>query len=151
MATVQLITPCLWFASQAKEAACFYTSVFKNSKITNISRYGDAGQEVHGQKHETVMVVVFELDGHSLTALNGGPMFTFKEAISFQVNCDTQEEIDHYWTTLSVGGAAEAQQCGWLKDRYDASWQIVPRPIGEMMTPQPTRLSRTASWRLYCG
>ena len=133
MPTVQRITPCLWFDQQAEEAAKFYTGVFKNSKITHIARYGDAGQEIHGQKPGTVMVVAFELDGHSFTALNGGPVFTFNEAISFQVNCDTQQEIDHYWDKLSAGGDFNAQMCGWLKDQYGASWQIVPRTLGEMM------------------
>ncbi|MDB5928453.1 MAG: hypothetical protein JWR60_160 [Polaromonas sp.] len=130
----QRITPCLWFDSQAREAAEFYTSVFKNSKITQVSHYGEAGQEVHGQKPGSVMLVAFELDGHSFSALNGGPVFQFTEAISFQVNCETQEEIDHYWDSLSAGGDAGAQQCGWLKDKYGASWQIVPSIMGELMT-----------------
>ncbi len=134
MPSIQRITPCLWFDQQAEEAATFYTGVFKNSKITHISRYGNAGQEVHGQKPGTVMLVAFELDGHSFTALNGGPVFKFNEAVSFQVNCDSQQEIDYYWDQLSAGGAPEAQQCGWLKDRYGASWQIVPRAMGELMT-----------------
>lgn len=128
------ITPCLWFDNQAEEAARFYTSVFKNSKITQISRYGESGQEVHGQKPGSVMVVAFELDGHRFTALNGGSVFRFNEAISFQVQCDTQEEIDDYWRQLSAGGDPKAQQCGWLKDRFGASWQIVPRIMGELMT-----------------
>lgn len=132
--TPHRITPCLWFDRQAEEAANFYTGIFKNSKITQISRYGEAGQEVHGQKPGSVMVVAFELDGHSFTALNGGPVFKFNEAVSFQVQCDTQEEIDDYWRQLSAGGDPDAQQCGWLKDKYGASWQIVPRTMGEMMT-----------------
>ena len=132
--TPHRITPCLWFDRQAEEAANFYTGIFKNSKITQISRYGDAGQEVHGQKPGSVMVVAFELDGHSFTALNGGPVFKFNEAVSFQVQCDTQEEIDDYWRQLSAGGDPDAQQCGWLKDKYGASWQIVPRTMGKMMT-----------------
>ena len=132
--TLQRITPCLWFDSQAEEAARFYTGIFKNSKITQISHYGEAGQEVHGQKPGSVMVVAFELDGHSFTALNGGPVFKFNEAISFQVQCDSQEEIDDYWGKLSAGGDPKAQQCGWLKDKYGASWQIVPRTMGELMT-----------------
>jgi predicted 3-demethylubiquinone-9 3-methyltransferase (glyoxalase superfamily) len=132
--TPQRITPCLWFDSQAEEAARFYTSVFKNSKITQISRYGEAGQDIHGGKPGSVMVVAFELDGHSFTALNGGPVFKFNEAVSFQVQCDSQEEIDDYWRQLSAGGDPAAQQCGWLKDKYGASWQIVPRILGELMT-----------------
>ena len=140
---LQRITPCLWFDNQAEEAARFYTSVFKNSKITQISRYGESGQEVHGQKPGSVMVVAFDLDGHSFTALNGGPVFKFNEAISFQVQCDTQEEIDDYWRQLSAGGDPKAQQCGWLKDRFGASWQIVPRIMGELMTASdPTRSNR---------
>jgi predicted 3-demethylubiquinone-9 3-methyltransferase (glyoxalase superfamily) len=131
--TPQRITPCLWFDNQAEEAANFYTGIFKNSKITHISRYGKAGQEVHGQKPGSVMVVAFELDGHGFTALNGGPVFKFNEAISFQVQCDSQEEIDDYWRKLSEGGDPKAQQCGWLKDKYGASWQIVPRVMGELM------------------
>ena len=134
MMTLQRITPCLWFDNQAEEATRFYTGIFKNSKVTQISHYGEAGQEVHGQKPGSVMVVAFELDGHSFTALNGGPAFKFNEAVSFQVQCDTQEEIDHYWTLLSAGGDPKAQQCGWLKDQYGASWQIVPRTMGELMT-----------------
>ncbi len=140
---LQRITPCLWFDNQAEEAARFYTSVFKNSRITQISRYGESGQEVHGQKPGSVMVVAFELDGHSFTALNGGPVFKFNEAISFQVQCDTQEEIDDYWRQLSAGGDPKAQQCGWLKDRFGASWQIVPRIMGELMTASdPARSNR---------
>ena len=140
---LQRITPCLWFDNQAEEAARFYTSVFKNSRITQLSRYGESGQEVHGQKPGSVMVVAFDLDGHSFTALNGGPVFKFNEAISFQVQCDTQEEIDDYWRQLSAGGDPKAQQCGWLKDRFGASWQIVPRIMGELMTASdPTRSNR---------
>ena len=140
---LQRITPCLWFDNQAEEAARFYTSVFKNSRITQISRYGESGQEVHGQKPGSVMVVAFDLDGHSFTALNGGPVFKFNEAISFQVQCDTQEEIDDYWRQLSAGGDPKAQQCGWLKDRFGASWQIVPRIMVELMTASdPTRSNR---------
>ena len=140
---LQRITPCLWFDNQAEEAARFYTSVFKNSRITQLSRYGESGQEVHGQKPGSVMVVALDLDGHSFTALNGGPVFKFNEAISFQVQCDTQEEIDDYWRQLSAGGDPKAQQCGWLKDRFGASWQIVPRIMGELMTASdPTRSNR---------
>lgn len=143
MLNPQRITPCLWFDQQAEEAATFYTSVFKNSKITQVLRYGDAGQEVHGQKPGSVMLVAFELDGHAFTALNGGPTFKFNEAISFQVYCDSQQEIDDYWDQLSAGGAPEAQQCGWLKDRYGSSWQIVPRAIGELMgSGDPARSDR---------
>jgi predicted 3-demethylubiquinone-9 3-methyltransferase (glyoxalase superfamily) len=131
--TPQRITPCLWFDSQAEEAAKFYNSIFKNSKITQTSHYSEAGQKMHGQKPGSVMVVAFELDGYSFTALNGGPVFKFNEAISFQVQCDSQDEIDDYWRKLSAGGDPKAQQCGWLKDKYGASWQVVPRTMGELM------------------
>jgi predicted 3-demethylubiquinone-9 3-methyltransferase (glyoxalase superfamily) len=120
------ISPCLWFDNQAEEAANSYITIFKNSKVTNVSRYGKAGQEVHGRPPGSVMVVAFELEGQPFTALNGGPVFKFNEAISLQVNCATQEEIDYYWTHLSQGGDPAAQQCGWLKDKYGVSWQIVP-------------------------
>jgi predicted 3-demethylubiquinone-9 3-methyltransferase (glyoxalase superfamily) len=133
MQNIQKITPCLWFDDQAEEAAKFYTAIFKNSKITSITRYGEAGHEVHGRPAGTVMVVAFELDGQTFTALNGGPMFKFNEAISFQVNCKTQEEVDYYWEQLSEGGDKKAQQCGWLKDRYGASWQVVPTVLPEML------------------
>src|SRR5688572_13454403 len=129
MPALQKITPCLWFDSDAEEAANFYLGVFPNSRITQISRYGEAGREHHGKEPGTVMTVAFELDGQSFTALNGGPMFQFTEAISFQVDCDTQEEIDHFWDKLSAGGDARAQACGWLKDRFGVSWQIVPTAL----------------------
>jgi predicted 3-demethylubiquinone-9 3-methyltransferase (glyoxalase superfamily) len=132
MVTTQRITPCLWFDDQAEEAARFYTSIFKNSRITAITRFGEAGFEIHHRPAGSVMVVAFELDGQSVTALNGGPVFTFNEAISLQVNCATQDEIDYYWTKLSAGGDPKAQQCGWLKDRYGVSWQIVPNFMNEL-------------------
>ena len=132
MATTQRISPCLWFADQAEEAARFYTGIFPNSRITAISRYGEAGTEIHGRPAGSVMTVAFELDGHAFTALNGGPAFTFNEAISLQVHCATQEEIDHYWEKLSEGGDPKAQQCGWLKDRYGVSWQVVPNFLPEL-------------------
>ena len=134
MPVVQRIAPCLWFDNQAEEAAKFYAAIFKNSKIVRIARYGEAGHEVHGRPAGTVMTVEFELDGQRFTALNGGPIFKFNEAISFQVNCETQEEVDYYWEKLSEGGDKKAQQCGWLKDKYGASWQVVPRVLSEMMS-----------------
>jgi predicted 3-demethylubiquinone-9 3-methyltransferase (glyoxalase superfamily) len=109
--------PCLWFDHQAEEAASFYTSIFRNSKIGRISRYGEAGRETHRKPPGSVMTVAFELDGQTFTALNGGPIFKFNEAISLQVNCETQEEIDYYWEKLGAGGDEKAQQCGWLKDK----------------------------------
>jgi predicted 3-demethylubiquinone-9 3-methyltransferase (glyoxalase superfamily) len=133
MQTIQKITPCLWFDDQAEEAVEFYTAIFSNSKIVNIARYGEAGREVHGKPPGTVMTVAFELDGQAFTALNGGPIFKFNEAISFQVNCETQEEVDYYWEKLSEGGDERAQQCGWLKDKYGVSWQVVPGVLLEMI------------------
>ncbi len=140
---MQKITPCLWFDRNAEEAVRFYISVFKNSKIGKISRYGEAGHEVHGQPAGTVMTIEFELNGQSFTALNGGPMFKFNEAISFQVSCATQDEIDYYWGKLSQGGDERAQQCGWLKDKYGLSWQIVPSAAIKMMQdPDPAKSKR---------
>ncbi|HEX5438257.1 MAG TPA: VOC family protein [Gemmatimonadaceae bacterium] len=132
MVTTQRITPFLWFDSEAEEAARFYTGIFKNSRITAVTRYSEAGFEAHHRPAGSVMVVAFELDGQSFTALNGGPVFTFNEAISLQVNCATQEEIDYYWEMLSAGGDPKAQQCGWLKDRYGLAWQIVPNFLDEL-------------------
>jgi predicted 3-demethylubiquinone-9 3-methyltransferase (glyoxalase superfamily) len=127
------ITPCLWFDNQAEEAASFYTGIFKNSSIVHVSRYGEAGREVHGRPPGSAMVVVFELEGQQFSGLNGGPLFKFNEAVSFQVNCDTQEEVDYYWDKLSEGGDPKAQQCGWLKDKYGASWQVVPSVLGKLL------------------
>src|SRR5687767_3156953 len=118
MPAIQKITPCLWFDHQAEDAAKFYTDIFPNSKIGKVTRYGEAGQEIHGQKPGTVLTVAFELDGQAFTALNGGPLFKFTEAISFQIDCQTQEDVDHYWDKLSAGGDKQAQQCGWLKDPF---------------------------------
>jgi predicted 3-demethylubiquinone-9 3-methyltransferase (glyoxalase superfamily) len=131
------IAPCLWFDDQAEEAARFYTGIFRNSRIGKIARYGKAGQEFHGKPEGSVMTVAFELDGQPFTALNGGPVFKFNEAISLQVNCETQEELDHYWNKLSAGGDEKAQQCGWLKDKFGVSWQIVPAVLPELMSDRP--------------
>ena len=122
------LTACLWFDTEGEEAANFYTSVFPNSRITHVSRYGEAGPRPAG----TVMTVSFELDGKPFLALNGGPEFSFSEAISFQVDCKSQEEVDHYWSTLSDGG--EEGPCGWLKDRFGLSWQIVPSRLPELLS-----------------
>lgn len=131
------ITPCLWFDTQGEEAANFYVSVFKNSRILEVARYGEAGPRPAG----TVMIVTFELDGRTFTALNGGPEFTFSEAVSFQVSCETQEEVDELWDRLSAGG--EEGPCGWLKDRYGVSWQVVPDPLIELLRdPNPGRSQR---------
>jgi predicted 3-demethylubiquinone-9 3-methyltransferase (glyoxalase superfamily) len=121
------ITPCLWFDTEGEEAAKFYTSVFPNSRITDVARYGSAGPRPEG----TVMTVSFELDGLKFVALNGGPEFTFNEAVSFQVLCESQEEVDTYWSTLSKGG--EEGPCGWLRDRFGLSWQIVPTRLPELL------------------
>lgn len=134
MQTAQKIVPCLWFDTQAEEAAQFYCSCFPNSRILRISRYGEAGHEIHGKPAGSVLTVEFQLAGQTFTALNGGPLFKFNEAISFQVGCDSQEELDRYWDRLSAGGDEAARQCGWLKDRYGLSWQIVPSVLGDLMT-----------------
>jgi predicted 3-demethylubiquinone-9 3-methyltransferase (glyoxalase superfamily) len=129
--TMQTITPCLWFDDKAEEAVNFYTSILKHSRIKGITRYGEAGAEVSGRPKGTVMTVTFQLDGQEFLALNGGPHFTFSPAISFILNCETQQEVDELWEKLSEGG--ERQRCGWLKDKYGVSWQIVPTVLGEML------------------
>jgi predicted 3-demethylubiquinone-9 3-methyltransferase (glyoxalase superfamily) len=138
------IAPCLWFDHEAEEAATFYVSVFKNSKIVSVARYGKAGQEIHRRPPGSVMTVAFELDGQPFTALNGGPMFKFNEAVSLQVNCDTQAEVDYYWEKLSSGGDPRAQQCGWLKDKYGLSWQIVPKVVPELLKDQESEKGQRA-------
>lgn len=130
---MQKITPFLWFNDQAEEAAEFYVSIFKNSRIKNTARYGEAGAEASGRAEGSVMTVTFELERQEFVALNGGPVFTFSPAVSFVVNCATQEELDNLWDRLSAGGPVEAQQCGWLQDRYGLSWQIVPAALEEML------------------
>ncbi|MEN3278566.1 MAG: hypothetical protein V7631_4356 [Massilia sp.] len=143
MPSLTRINPCLWFDSQAEEAANYYVGTFPNARISAISRYGQAGRDIHAMAPGTVMSVAFELDGQPFTALNGGPAFQFSEAISFQVRCDTQEEIDFYWDRLGAGGDELARQCGWLKDRYGVSWQIVPRQLDSLLTgPDPARTDR---------
>jgi predicted 3-demethylubiquinone-9 3-methyltransferase (glyoxalase superfamily) len=127
----QKITPCLWFDTQAEDAARFYTSIFDDARIKQISRYGNAGREVHGKEPGSVMVVEFEIEGQNFTALNGGPHFKFNEAISLQVMCDGQQEIDYFWHGLSQGG--HEGQCGWLKDKYGLSWQVVPSALPQMI------------------
>ena len=126
MATTQRIRPCLWFDQQGEEAARFYTGIFPNSRIVNVTRYSDEGFEIHQRPAGSVMTVVFELDGQTFTALNGGPVFTFNEAVSLEVRCADQEEVDYYWERLGEGGDPAAQQCGWLKDRFGVSWQVIP-------------------------
>jgi predicted 3-demethylubiquinone-9 3-methyltransferase (glyoxalase superfamily) len=136
----QKIAPCLWFDTEAEEAANFYVSVFKNSKINTIARYPNEGQEIHGKEAGSVMVVDFELSGQKFVALNGGPQFKFDEAVSFQVYCDTQAEVDYFWSRLTEQG--QEGPCGWLKDRYGLSWQIVPIALLEMMLDPDARKSQ---------
>ncbi len=137
------IAPCLWFDDEAEPAAAFYTGIVPNSRIGTVLRYGEVGQEFHGKPAGSVMTVAFELDGLSFTALNGGPLFRFNEAVSLQVYCESQQEIDHYWEKLSAGGDENAQQCGWLKDRYGLSWQIVPLALLDMLQgPAPEKTQR---------
>ena len=132
VALTQKITPFLWFDSEAEDAAMFYTSVFRNSKLVAVTRYTEAGKDIHKRAPGSVMSVAFELEGQAFTALNGGPLFKFTEAVSFVVTCDTQPEIDYYWEKLTAGGDPKAQQCGWLKDRFGLSWQVVPKMLPEL-------------------
>jgi predicted 3-demethylubiquinone-9 3-methyltransferase (glyoxalase superfamily) len=137
------ITPCLWFDGQAEEAAAFYTSVFPNSRIVKVARYGKEGAAVSGMPEGSAMTVAFQLDGQDFTALNGGPQFRFTEALSLVVDCASQAEVDHYWARLSEGGDEKAQQCGWLKDRYGVSWQVVPTQLPELLShPDPEKARR---------
>jgi predicted 3-demethylubiquinone-9 3-methyltransferase (glyoxalase superfamily) len=135
---MQKITPFLWFDDNAEEAANYYVSIFRNSRVVNIARYGEAGAKASGRAKGSVMTVAFELEGQPFVALNGGPVFAFSPAISFAVNCETQKEIDDLWKKLSDGG--EEVECGWLKDKYGVSWQIVPAVLGEMVSdPDPEK------------
>ena len=138
MATVQKLTTNLWFDNEAEEAARFYTSVFKNSKIGKIARYGKEGFEIHQRPEGSVMTIEFELEGQKFLGLNGGTVFKFNESVSFIINCDTQEEIDYYWEKLSEGGDKNAQQCGWLKDKFGLSWQVVPAILSDMISDTAT-------------
>jgi predicted 3-demethylubiquinone-9 3-methyltransferase (glyoxalase superfamily) len=126
------ITPCLWFDTQAELAAKFYTAIFENSRINKISRYTEAGRDIHGKAAGSVLTVEFELEGQSFTALNGGPRFKFNEAVSLQVMCASQVEIDYFWQKLTDGG--QESQCGWLKDKFGVSWQVVPQVLPQMLT-----------------
>jgi predicted 3-demethylubiquinone-9 3-methyltransferase (glyoxalase superfamily) len=137
---MQKITPFLWFSDNAEEAVRFYVSIFKNSKIGKIARYDEAGEKVAGRPAGLVMTVGFQLEGEDFGALNGGPMFKFTEAISFVVNCETQEEVDYYWKKLSAGG--KEVQCGWLKDKFDLSWQIVPTILPELLSDKDAAKSQ---------
>jgi predicted 3-demethylubiquinone-9 3-methyltransferase (glyoxalase superfamily) len=130
--TSQKVSTCLWFDTEAEEAANFYVSVFRKGKINTVSRYGKAGRDVHGKEAGSVMVVEFEVEGRTFTALNGGPHFKFNEAVSLVVKCDSQAEIDHFWNALTEGG--KESRCGWLKDKFGLSWQIVPSALPQMMS-----------------
>ena len=137
---MQRITPFLWFDHQAEEAATFYASIFKNSRLTSVARYDGAAAKASGRPKRSVMTVAFELDGQEFTALNGGPLFKFTEAISLAVNCETQEEVDHFWEKLSAGG--QEVECGWLKDRFGVSWQVVPTVLSEMLQDKDPEKSK---------
>lgn len=134
MATMQKITTNLWFDRQAENAAKFYTSVFKNSKIGKTTHYGKEGFEIHRMPEGTVMTIEFTLEGQPFVGLNGGPIFQFNESISFIINCDTQDEVDYYWNKLGEGGDEKAQVCGWLKDKFGLSWQVVPTILSELIS-----------------
>ena len=132
--TTQNLTPCLWFDTEAEAAAKHYASIFKNSKVGAVSRYGKEGKEIHGKEAGSVMTVEFEIEGQKFLALNGGPHFKFNEAVSFQVHCENQAEVDHFWSKLSQGG--EEGPCGWLKDKFGLSWQVVPTVLPELLRDQ---------------
>ncbi len=137
---IQKITPNLWFDTQAEEAAELYASIFNNSKIGRMTCYGKEGHDIHGIPEGTVMTVEFQLDGQEFVALNGGPLFKFTEAISFIVHCENQDELDYYWEKLSKDGDENAQNCGWLKDKFGVSWQIIPSTLSEMVSdPNPEK------------
>lgn len=138
---IQKISTCLWFDTEAEDAVNFYTSIFRNSQICRITRYGKEGHEIHQMPEGSVMTVEFELEGHKFLALNGGPGFHFNEAISFIINCDSQEEIDFYWDKLSAGGDEKAKQCGWLKDQFGLSWQVVPPVLSTMLQDSDSKRS----------
>jgi predicted 3-demethylubiquinone-9 3-methyltransferase (glyoxalase superfamily) len=139
--SAQKINPCLWFDTEAEDAAKFYCSIFKNSKMGKVSRYVDEGQEIHGKPAGSVMAVEFELEGQKFAALNGGPHFKFDEAISFQIGCESQDEIDYFWKALSAGGSEGP--CGWLKDKFGLSWQVVPTVLYDMLVdPDHAKVKR---------
>ncbi|KAK4119675.1 hypothetical protein N657DRAFT_581257 [Parathielavia appendiculata] len=142
------MTTCLWFDGQAEEAAKYYTSIFPNSKITHINHFLEAGKEFHGREPGSVMVVEFVLDGHRFVALNGGPQFKFNEAISFQIDCADQEEVDFYYAKLGEGGDQTKQQCGWVADKYGVSWQIIPIVLKEMLSSEDKEAAGRASLKM---
>lgn len=136
---MQKISPCLWFDDNAEDAVKFYVSIFKNSKVGNVTRYGKEGYEIHKKKEGSVMTIDFEIEGQKFLALNGGPIFKFNEAISFQIYCDTQEEIDYCWEKLTEDGDKNAQVCGWLKDKFGVSWQVVPIAMIKMLQDKDSK------------
>ena len=138
---MQKITPCLWFDDKAEEAANYYVSIFKDSKVGDVTHYGKEGYEIHGREEGSVLTIEFEIEGQKFVALNGGPIFKFNEAVSFQVHCETQQELDYYWEKLSEGGDEKAQQCGWLKDKYGVSLQIVPIDLIKMLKDKDKKKS----------
>src|SRR5262245_20094113 len=143
MATIKKIVPCLWFNQNAEEAVKFYCSVFPNSRIKETTHYSEAGKEIHGQKPGSVLTMTFDIDGESFMALNGGPQFKFTEAVSLMEMCGTQDEIDRYWDKLGAGGDTNAQQCGWLKDKFGLSWQVVPAIMPDLISDKdPAKAGR---------
>lgn len=136
---MQKISSCLWFDNNAEEAVQFYVSIFKNSKIGNLTHYGKEGYDIHKKKEGTVMTIDFEIEGQKFLALNGGPIFRFNEAISFQIYCETQDEVDYYWNKLTEGGDKNAQVCGWLKDKFGVSWQVVPNVLVKMLQDKDSK------------
>ena len=136
---MQKIRSCLWFDNNAEEAVQFYVSIFKNSKIGNVTHYGKEGYDIHKKKEGTVMTIDFEIEGQKFMALNGGPIFRFNEAISFQIYCETQDEVDYYWDKLTEGGDKNAQVCGWLKDKFGVSWQVVPNVLVKMLQDKDSK------------
>jgi predicted 3-demethylubiquinone-9 3-methyltransferase (glyoxalase superfamily) len=136
---MQKISPFLWFDNNAEEAVQFYVSIFKNSKIGNVTHYGKEGYDIHKKKEGTVMTIDFEIEGQKFLALNGGPIFRFNEAISFQIYCETQDEVDYYWDKLTEGGDKNAQVCGWLKDKFGVSWQVVPNVLVKMLQDKDSK------------
>ena len=147
----QKIAPCLWFDDQGEDAARFYVGIFRNSKIVDVARYGKAGQEQHQRPVGSVMTVAFELEGLPFTALNGGPIFKFSEAISFQIYVEDQKELDYYWDKLTPGGDPKSQVCGWLKDKFGVSWQVVPRKMVEWFTNVDERSQRAMTAMMKMG
>jgi predicted 3-demethylubiquinone-9 3-methyltransferase (glyoxalase superfamily) len=147
----QKIAPCLWFSHEAEEAARYYTGIFPDSKILKIARYGEAGKEQHQQQPGTVLTVQFELAGQTFTALNGGPVFKFTEAVSLQIYVEDQKELDYYWSKLTTGGDPKAQVCGWLKDKYGLSWQVVPRRMVDWFGDPNEKSERAMSAMMKMG